>query len=126
MSSPEHQDRYLVGVRREPGGALVFCCATTPDLARGQRVRVAGDAGEYVATVAIPSDQIIGAPPLDDAPRVHSVEAEPEKAKASQVDSIPEQVVFLPADDSTVDGGELTRALALAALPIPAPPPPRR
>lgn len=123
MSSPERQEHYMVGVRREPGGALVFCRATTSGLARGQRVRVVGSTGEYAATVAIPSDQIIGAPPLDDAPRVHSVESEIEKAEAGEV---PDEIVFLPADDSAVGAEELAHALALAALRIPEPPPPRR
>lgn len=123
MSSPESQEQHLIGVRREPGGALVFCRATTPGLARGQRVCVADGRDEYAATVAIGSDQIIGAPPLDDAPRVLTVEAEPEQAEAGDV---PSDIVFLPADDSAVDAGELAHALALAALPIPAPPPPRR
>lgn len=122
----------IVGVRLHADGRLVFCRATTPDLASGRAVSLTIDGSTVRATVVIASRQIIAAPPMDNAPEITDVT---EIAEVNEVDEahadaptlgVASDLVYLPADDAVIGQADVTLALARAAAPIPPAPEGRR
>ena len=108
----------VVGIRWRDDGPLVFAHTTLRDLAIGQSVVVEVDGERRDARVAIPPDLIVAAPPLSGAPRVIAARPTVDGSHGE----LPEGVLLLRPDDSSLGLGDVLRALELAARPAPRPP----
>lgn len=114
---------HIVGIRFAPHDPLVFCVSDLPDLAIGQRVVVEINGARREADVAVAPTTIVAAPPLHGAPRIVAIA---EMAAAMPSGDLPDDIDFLPADDSAIGTAAVIEALRLAALPIPPTPEARR